>query len=73
MTELVVFAALGGVLWYAAACWWYPMAKCWWCRGAGKHTSRSGRTWRPCRVCSGRGSWFRIGRRLWDWFRGAGT
>lgn len=53
---------------YGLACWWWPYASCWCCHGSGKHRSGSGRTFRRCLVCGGRGSWFRVGRRLWTWF-----
>jgi hypothetical protein len=58
---------------YVLACWWFPLANCWCCKGSGKHRSKSGKTFRRCRTCSGSGSWFRVGRRLWDWFRGVGS
>lgn len=70
--EVLALAAATVVGWYVLACWWFPYANCWCCSGSGKHRSRSGRTFRKCRVCSGKGAGFRVGRRVWDWFRGAG-
>lgn len=63
---VVAFAAAYGV-----ACWWYPLTNCWCCRGAGKHRSAGGKTFRRCGVCGGRGSWFRVGRRVANWLGGA--
>lgn len=59
-----VAGALAFLVGYAAACWWYPLANCWCCRGGGKHRSRGGATFRRCSVCAGKGSWFRVGSRL---------
>lgn len=69
--QLLVVAGAVAALWYGVACWWFPFTNCWCCRGGGKHRSRSGRTFRPCRVCGGRGAYFRVGARAWHWFRGS--
>ncbi|AEA27906.1 hypothetical protein Psed_5779 [Pseudonocardia dioxanivorans CB1190] len=56
---------------YALACWWFPYAACWCCHGSGKHRSSSGKTFRRCLVCGGRGSWWRLGRRAARWLGSA--
>ncbi|MQA13700.1 MAG: hypothetical protein GEV09_05860 [Pseudonocardiaceae bacterium] len=66
-----VTLVLLGLVWlagYSLTCWWWPYASCSWCE-AGKHRSPSGKAWRTCRHCKGKGRRIRLGRRLW---RGAG-
>jgi hypothetical protein len=66
--EKVIWFALG-VGWLAAyllACWVYPYAACPRCKGSGKRRSPSGKAFRDCRRCGGRGRRVRIGRRIWN-------
>lgn len=64
-----------GLVWlvgYAASCWWFPYVDCLCCKGKGKHRSKKGKTFRRCKVCSGKGSWFRFGRVVWHAVAGSG-
>lgn len=70
LVVLAVILLVGGTGWYLIECWWYPWARCWWCRGAGKHSRQDRLVWRSCRVCRGTGSRLRVGRRLWLAMRG---
>lgn len=62
---LLAALALVAALVYAAACWRWPFTSCGRCNGAAKLRSPSGRNWRPCPRCKGRGSKLRAGRRAW--------
>ncbi len=66
-TGYLVLAALVVAGGYLVACWIWPFAACWRCKGAGKFLSPSGRAWRYCRRCNGRGARLRVGRRVWNW------
>lgn len=60
-------AAAAAALGYWAACIWWPFVECPHPRcDRGKRTSPSGRAWRPCWWCKGRGSRIRWGRRLYE-------
>jgi hypothetical protein len=52
------------VVGYLLACMVWPNVACGHCEG-GRKRSPSGRAWRSCRRCGGRGSKVRAGRRLW--------
>jgi hypothetical protein len=66
--------ALAVLVWlagYAASCSWRPFADCACCHGTGKH--RSGKRvnkFRRCFWCGGRGSFYRLGRQVWNALRG---
>lgn len=60
-----IVAGLVGAGWYLGACAWRPYTFCRKCGGAGRFTSKSGRTWRRCRRCKGTGECIRLGRRAW--------
>ena len=53
---------------YIAECAWWPFAKCWCCKGSGKHSREDGQVWRTCRWCKGSGDRLRVGRRIWNRF-----
>ena len=61
--ELLFAVAAGFLVWLAHGAF-RPYARCWWCRGNARRSSRSGRTWRLCRVCGGKGSRVRVGSRV---------
>jgi hypothetical protein len=62
----VVVTAAG----HAVACWLWPFAACWRCKGAGKfHAWWGGNAWRYCRRCGGKGARLRFGRRAYNYFR----
>jgi hypothetical protein len=65
-TGYLLLAALLVAGGYLVACWIWPFAACMRCKGAGKFRSPSGRAWRYCRRCNGRGARLRIGRRIWN-------
>lgn len=62
----VVAAAAG---WYAVSCWWFPLGHCWCCSGSGRHSRKDGMVFRPCWWCKGSGRRWRLGRRVWNFFR----
>lgn len=64
---LVVFLAVAGLL-YLAACRWRPFARCWCCKGTGRHARSDGKVWRTCRLCKATGTRLRVGRRVWNRF-----
>lgn len=47
---------------YMFACWFWPWTACGKCGGAGRFRSRSGKHWRTCPRCEGRGSQGTAGR-----------
>lgn len=49
---------------YIAECAWWPFARCWCCKGSGRHSRKDSRVWRDCRICRGSGRRLRIGRRI---------
>lgn len=65
--SLFLVALVVGAL-YIVTCWWWPLAGCWRCDGAGKHRSPWGSSWRRCKKCKGSGERIRVGRRLWTRF-----
>jgi hypothetical protein len=71
LTLVAVAVGLIAVVWYLIACWLWPFAACWRCKGDGKRRSPSGRAWRPCRRCRGTGARRRIGRMIYAYFRRA--
>jgi hypothetical protein len=60
---------LGFIAWVIACAWW-PFAACFRCKGEGKFRSPSGKAWRNCPRCSGSGKRVRLGRRIYEAFRG---
>jgi hypothetical protein len=62
---LAVLAWLGWLLFKVV---FFPNAPCGHCKGTGKH--RSGKYWRDCRWCRGKGKKTRFGRRVWNWVTG---
>lgn len=54
-------AALLSLVVYAFVCWFWPWTSCRKCDGAGKFRSPSGRNWRKCPRCKGKGSKERLG------------
>lgn len=67
---VVVLAVVGYAVYYVIACWLWPFAACFGCRGDGKKRSPSGKSWRYCKRCKGTGARLRIGRNLWNWWHG---
>lgn len=67
---LIVVALAVLALYFVACCWWpfvsCPHPKC----EGGKHRSPSGKAWRPCWWCRGKGSRVRWGRRLYEHMTG---
>ena len=74
---LIVIAAIAG--WagiYAFSCWRWPLGYCWCCSGTGRHSRKDGKVFRECAgwrcwpgSCRGSGRRWRIGRRVWNFFR----
>lgn len=62
--ELAALAALWAG-WYLISCARWPWKPCPVCKGAGKRRSPSGRAFRDCPRCGGKGRQLRAGRRLW--------
>lgn len=62
-----VLAVVAG--WYAIGCWWFPLAHCRCCKGSGRHYRRDGKAFHGCWWCKGSGRRWRIGRRMWNFFR----
>lgn len=56
---------------YLIACWLWPWTRCWRCKGTGKFRSPTGRAWRDCPRCDGRGKRLRIGRYIVALLQGA--
>jgi hypothetical protein len=68
----VALAILFWLVGYAASCWIYPRVDCTCCHGGGKHRSKKdSRRWRRCWWCGGQGSFYRLGRRMWNATAGA--
>ncbi len=61
----LVALALAWLAYYAAVCVWWPYTSHGRCSGTGKLRSPSGRSWRRCPGCKGKGSRIRIGRQMW--------
>ncbi|MFC9971833.1 hypothetical protein ACFVH6_13165 [Spirillospora sp. NPDC127200] len=53
---------------YLIHCRVYPYRSCRYC-DSGKHRSATGRTWRYCRRCGGKGAQLRFGRRVWTYLK----
>jgi hypothetical protein len=70
MTGILLTAGLAvlTVAGYAIECWWWPLAHCYCCKGAGKHARADGKVFRNCWWCKGSGRRWRFGRRLWNWW-----
>lgn len=69
MTLIVIGLILGCSGWYSLSCWRWPLADCWCCDGKGKHARKDGKVFRRCRWCRGSGHRWRIGRRVYRFFR----
>jgi hypothetical protein len=72
--RILILAAAGWFLIYAARCAWRPLATCRSCRGAAFLPRRSRlmaalRGPRTCRRCRGVGTRIRLGRRAYDHLR----
>jgi hypothetical protein len=67
---IVAAAVAGSAMYYLGSCWLWPFRKCWVCDGTSKHSRRDRKVHRPCRWCRGSGRRLRIGRRIWNHFRG---
>lgn len=66
--QLILAAVV--LLWiasYALACYVWPFARCKRCTGTGTRPSPSGKAFRVCRKCKGRGRRIRTGRRVFNW------
>lgn len=70
LTLFMILAGLALVLYYLTSCWWFPLVNCWCCHGSGRHSSKSGKFFRRCWICRGVGNRFRLGRKIWNHFRG---
>lgn len=57
---VLILVVVGG---YLLSCLLWPYTKCRSCKG-GKHFSPSGRSWRSCARCGGRGRQLRLGAYL---------
>jgi hypothetical protein len=64
--ETLIVVALAALLLYSLACAVWPFRACRRCAGSGKLRSPSGKAWRPCGRCNGKGRKLRFGRWLWD-------
>lgn len=62
-------AAAAVVGWYAFSCWRWPLADCLCCKGRGAHARKDGKVFRRCWWCKGSGGRWRVGRRVWNYFR----
>lgn len=58
--------AVAWILSYALACWWFPLRRCFCCKGVGRHFTASRKHHRRCRWCAGTGGRVRAGRRVYD-------
>ncbi|MBO2453651.1 hypothetical protein J4573_41640 [Actinomadura barringtoniae] len=65
-TPALIFIGLLLLAGYVIGCWIWPFRACTRCDGAGKFRSPSGRSWRYCHRCGGKGAQLRLGRRLWN-------
>jgi hypothetical protein len=54
---------------YAIGCLWFPLRRCWCCKGVGRHFSDDRMHHRRCRWCAGSGGRIRLGRRVWSFAR----
>lgn len=68
-TGLLVVAGLGWAAVHLISCIIWPFRACRKCQGAGRFRSPSGRAWRYCTTCRGRGAQLRAGRRIWTWLK----
>ncbi|GAA5156274.1 MULTISPECIES: hypothetical protein [Amycolatopsis] len=63
MTQLIVLGLIVAAV-YAIQCLIWPFAACRSCGGTGKHRSPSGKAFRSCGACEGKGRRLRLGRKL---------
>lgn len=63
LNAVLALAVMAGC--YVVACWIWPFTACARCDGVGKLRSPSGKAWRRCPRCGGRGGKVRWGRRMW--------
>jgi hypothetical protein len=68
-TLMIAGAVIAAAGWYALNCWVWPLAHCYCCKGAGRHARKDGAVFRPCWWCKSTGRRWRIGRRIWNFFR----
>lgn len=68
--DTLVLLALTAAAGYVVACAIWPFAACRWCSGTGKRRSPTGKAWRPCGRCGGKGRRVRLGRRIFEALRG---
>jgi hypothetical protein len=66
----LIVAGILAALVYMIHCALFPFAACLRCGGGGRRRSGSGRSWRRCSKCKGTGERVRVGRRIWDWYKG---
>lgn len=64
-TQSAWIAGAAGLLAYLVAVQIHPNTRCWWCQGDARRRDGTGRNWRDCFVCGGRGR----RRRLLAWRR----
>ncbi|MGK5555851.1 hypothetical protein ACSNOI_29960 [Actinomadura kijaniata] len=64
-TPTLILLGLLAAVGYLIHCVIWPYRACRKCGGAGRFRSPSGRAWRYCNRCTGRGAQLRIGRRIW--------
>ncbi|CNE52297.1 Uncharacterised protein [Mycobacterium tuberculosis] len=55
---------------YLLHCVIWPYRACRKCQGAGRFRSPSGKAWRYCNRCGGKGAQLRTGRRVWTHLKG---
>lgn len=65
LCPLLILLTLGYAAWVAL----FPMRPCRRCKGAGKHRSPFGRTYRLCHHCAATGLRVRWERRVWTYLR----
>ncbi|GGT58145.1 hypothetical protein GCM10010177_13150 [Actinomadura citrea] len=61
---MLILLAIIGTAVYLVSCFIWPFRPCSRCDGAGRFRSPSGRAWRYCHRCSGKGAQLRAGRRI---------
>lgn len=64
----LILAALAAAA-YVIHCVIWPYRSCRYC-DAGRHRSSSGKAWRYCKRCGGKGAQLRTGRRVWTYLKG---
>lgn len=68
-TLMIAVVVASVAAWYALSCWVWPLRPCRCCDGSGRHERKDGKVFRACRWCRGSGRRWRIGRRVWNYFR----